>query len=500
MRSKNYVNNLIAGLIEQAVTIGAGIFLPYIILTVYGSEINGLLSSIKQIVQYLSLVDTGLAGAVIYALYKPIAAGDNYAISRVVSASRIFYNQVGSVCILFLLIIALVYPFIIKINPVGSVGTFCLTVTVGCTNIVDFFLLAKYNALCMAAQKYYYVTISRCVGTLVYMIVLIVSVISGMSIVLAMVLTLVNLPLRYILIRLIVKYNFPHISFTANPDYSAIDKRNSVFLQNISSFIATSSPIVILTMFGSLTDVSIYTVYNIIFFYITSFVGIFTNSLTAGFGDVIAKGEYQILQSTFKQYLTAFYALLIWVFSCALLLGNSFIRLYTKDVTDANYVKPVFLVMIAISNLLMGIKMPGWNMIYAAGHYKQTNKLEFSASITTVIISLIMVKILGIYGVVIGTTCGNLIYAITGHRYTIKNIVNISMKDTVVLIIRIPLIGLLVSLPFLFIKISINNFLEWFIQAIFISLWAAIIVFTVTYVFDKDGIKALYSRIKQIKG
>ena len=54
----------------------------------YGSEINGLISSINQLL-YFSLVEAGLSGAAIYALYKPLADNDYKAINGVITAAKV---------------------------------------------------------------------------------------------------------------------------------------------------------------------------------------------------------------------------------------------------------------------------------------------------------------------------------------------------------------------------------------------------------------------------
>ena len=51
----------------------AGFVTPLIMLKYYGSEVNGLVTSIGQFIVYFNLVEAGLSGAAIYALYKPLA-------------------------------------------------------------------------------------------------------------------------------------------------------------------------------------------------------------------------------------------------------------------------------------------------------------------------------------------------------------------------------------------------------------------------------------------
>ena len=74
--NKKVRKNLITGIVGLLVSIGLGILLPRLILTQYGSEINGLLTSVTNIYAYIAIVEAGVAAASCQALYKSIA--DNY--------------------------------------------------------------------------------------------------------------------------------------------------------------------------------------------------------------------------------------------------------------------------------------------------------------------------------------------------------------------------------------------------------------------------------------
>ena len=48
---------------QQFVAMVVAFFIPRILLSVYGSEINGLVVSIKQFISYFLLVEAGISGA-----------------------------------------------------------------------------------------------------------------------------------------------------------------------------------------------------------------------------------------------------------------------------------------------------------------------------------------------------------------------------------------------------------------------------------------------------
>lgn len=96
-RTKRYMYNSVAAFTAEIVTMILGFVTPRIILVTYGSELNGLTSSILQFMSYFNLVEAGFSNAAVYALYKPFADKDETAISAVVSAARRMYLRAGGI-------------------------------------------------------------------------------------------------------------------------------------------------------------------------------------------------------------------------------------------------------------------------------------------------------------------------------------------------------------------------------------------------------------------
>ena len=89
-RTKKFMRNTVASVFQQAVVIIVGLILPRVMLVCYGSEINGITSSIQQFINYFTLVEAGIGASAIFALYKPLARQDHSRISSIVTAARNF--------------------------------------------------------------------------------------------------------------------------------------------------------------------------------------------------------------------------------------------------------------------------------------------------------------------------------------------------------------------------------------------------------------------------
>ena len=92
---KNTKFNLLFGILSQVVSIILGVVLPRLFLTNYGSEINGLLSSVTQIYAYIALVEAGIGTASLQALYRTVGAKDQGGTNSILAAVNHYYKRTG---------------------------------------------------------------------------------------------------------------------------------------------------------------------------------------------------------------------------------------------------------------------------------------------------------------------------------------------------------------------------------------------------------------------
>ena len=130
MSDKRIKNNLISSLVYQVVLISISFLLPRLYLENFGSEVNGVLSNIKQIFTYMCLLEAGIGLATTQALYKRIAEKDYESASAVLAATNTYYTRTGVIYAVIVAVLALVYAFVIPTSIDSSVilHLWCLTV------------------------------------------------------------------------------------------------------------------------------------------------------------------------------------------------------------------------------------------------------------------------------------------------------------------------------------------------------------------------------------
>lgn len=98
LRVQQALKNLICNVLLQVVTAISGLILPRLYLQIYGSALNGMVSSATQFMSYLSLVEAGISAASIVGLYTPLSQKDQTAVNEILSATKQFYTRTG-ICI-----------------------------------------------------------------------------------------------------------------------------------------------------------------------------------------------------------------------------------------------------------------------------------------------------------------------------------------------------------------------------------------------------------------
>ena len=186
---------------------------------------------------------------------------------------------------------------------------------------------------------------------------------------------------------------------------------------------------VLLTFFKTLKDVSVYSLYALLFNTIDRLLRAVRDSIEFKLAHLFHqdKNSFRRMFHAFEVY---YITLAFAAFSIANYFIIPFVKLYTTGVTDTNYILPAVPILFVLINMLSAGRYPSDAMIHIAGHFKQT---QASASIETTInlvISILLVPFLGIEGALIGTVVSSLFRTLYLILYVNKNINDRSPKST----------------------------------------------------------------------
>lgn len=474
----------------------AGFITPLVMLKVYGSEINGLVSSINQFIVYFSLVEAGLSGAAIYALYKPLANNDHKAINGVVSAAKKFYTQAGYIFISLTIGLAVIYPMLVKTDAITPFNIGLLVFILGINGALEFFTLSKYRALLSADQRTYIVSLASIVQVVVNTLIIVVLANLRADIVVLRFVALLSIFSRSLILIIYVKVKYKYINYKEEPNFTALNKRWDVLYLQVLGAIQFGSPIVILTIISrDLKVVSVYAIFNMVIAGLNGILSIFVSGLSASFGDVISRRETKTLQKAYRQFELFYYSLITVVYSIAFVTIMSFIRIYTTGITDIKYDLPLVGFLFVLNGLLNNIKTPQGMLVISAGMYKETKVQTTIQGAIAVIGGIILAPFFGIVGVLVGLILSNIYRDIDLLFFIPRNVTKLPVSETAYRIIRVFMCIAIIWIPLYFTKLNPVSYVSWFINAAGVGIYALLIVVLSGLIFDRNDMKSTANRI-----
>lgn len=472
----------IFGVISQVVTLGIGIILPRLMIVGYGSEVNGLLSSIKQVFVYVSLLEAGIGTASLQALYAPIAHGDRNKTSEIMAATDRYFKRTGVLYGVAVIALAIFYPIIVH-SDIAPLVVIAVILLQGMSGVIKYFFQGKFTILLRVDGKSY---ISTNVSTIVNVaahIAQIVLILCGFNVIAVQLAYFVINLLQMIYITRYIKKHYEWLDLKAKPDYPALNQSKFVIVHQISGLIFNNTDMLILTYFCGLKTVSVYSIHNLIFGCVGTMVDTLCSSVEFILGQAFNSDRERFLrlQETYETY---YLAVSFAVFTICLIMFPSFIAIYSYGIEDANYVDPWLPYLFLTINVLMYARRTSSQIINFSGHFKQTQFRSIIESAINLSVSLVLVNWIGMYGVLVGTIVALLYRTNDVILYANRKIMKRSplktyrrwIQNTILMVVFATVIP--GFLP------SIDNYLTWILNSMWVSIVCFVGYLLVDTIFD----------------
>lgn len=427
-RRKKLKLNTLTSVIYEIVLILSGFVVPKLILSHFRSDINGLVSSITQFLSFISLAQLGVGAVVQSAFYKPIVENNSIDISKVFKSSERFFNKVALLLLIYVAVLIIIFPKI-DAHQYDFGFTTALILAIAINVFSQYYIDITYRLFINAVQLGFIGFTIGIITNVLNIISCVILIKLHQSIVLVKFVTSIIFLAQPLIIKAYVdkNYNIDHrIILTSEP----IQQKWNGLYQHIANVIFENTDVVVLTIFSTFKDVSIYTVYHLVTNGLKLGVSSFTEGTKSLMGDMLAKDERKQLRDFFGKYTWGinFISILIFI-TCGLVIAP-FEMLYTHGVTDANYWRPFFGILLSVAMALYSIRLPYTQIIFSAGHFKETQNASIIEAIVNLGVSILLVYKFGLIGVAIGTIVALLYRTIYCMWYLSKNILYISLKSS----------------------------------------------------------------------
>lgn len=485
--------NSISPLIYQVTTIICGFILPRLILSHFGTEINGLVNSISQFLGVISFLELGVGAVVQSSLYKPLADNDNINVSKVIASADKFFRKLGYILAIYIIVMLFYYPYLVK-QSFGFMFTATLILAISIRSFAQYFFGIVNRLFLVADQKAYIQYVAQTIAIIINTIACYTLITVDCSVQIVYGMTSLIFFLQPYAIHLYIKKYYA-LDRKIHYDVEPIKQKWNGVAQHVAAVILSGSDTVVLTIFSTLVNVSIYAIYFLPMSGARLVIMSMISGIEALIGNLWAKQDLRELRKVFAWTEWLIHTGTTLIFTLTAVLIVPFVQVYTHGVSDANYIQPLFGILLVAANSGHCLRLPYNIMILAAGHYKQTQHNYIIAAVMNIVISIIGVKQFGLIGVTLGTLAAMVYQTVWMAWYNSKNFIQWPMrkffKQMVVNAVSAASIFIVTG----YFTLTGVSYLEWIVLAIKVTACGIFVALLVNYIFYKEFVLKIADKL-----
>lgn len=419
-RTKNAVKNIIFGILLKIFQIIIPFLMRTALIYTLGVEYLGLNSLFTSILQVLNLAELGVGSAMVFSMYKPIAEDDSKTICALMKLYKKYYRIIGWVVLIAGIIVCPFVPYLIKGDLPGELNVYILYIINLLATVFSYWLFAYKNSLLQAFQRIDTISkVTMFVNTIQYTLQFIVLFLLK-NYYCYIILTLLGQIMVNIITSIVVSKMYPEYKAIGNLEKSKIKGINrrvkDLFTSRIGGLIVNSADSIVISAFLGLTMLAVYQNYYYILTAIITLVAVIFSSCTAGIGNSIIteteeKNYKDLKKITFIVgwiagictccFLNLFQPFMTWWVGSDLLLDYSCVICLC-----------IYFWVYEINTLLITYKD-------AAGIWHKDRFRPLITAITNLTLNLILVRYIGIYGVILSTVISTVVVGLPWLLYNL---------------------------------------------------------------------------------
>lgn len=448
MRTKKSAINIATALISQFIIVLLGFISRRIMIDSIGVEYLGINGLMNNILTLLSLAESGVGTAMVYALYKPLADNDIPKIKALMN----FYKNTYRLLAMFTAILGVsILPFLdffMKDNTVENASIIYLMFLF--SSVVSYLYSYKVS-MNNADQNKYLSTIFNTITQILVLIIKVFILYLTENYILFLSIDIGSTLIKNIIFSRIMDKRYPYLKEKSNDKLDDKTRESlyinikSLFWGKIGYILSVSSDNLVISSMISVKTVGLYSNYTTLTSSVSGFVGVFMSSISASIGNLMAKESKDKVYEIYK--ISSFINFWLYGFSsiCLFCLAEPFIAIWLGE----EYImgKGV-LILIVLNFLIGGFMAPIDSIKSAAGLYNPDSYIPIVAAIVNLILSVILVKYLGLSGVFIGTIVSTLLFSfwikpMLVYKYIFKKNLLEYFIDVILKLFAVTICGLL---------------------------------------------------------
>ena len=428
-RTKNALRNTKYSLIAKIIHLILGFASRTVFIYVLGSSYLGINGLYSEILSVLSFADLGFGTAMTFAMYSPVARKDYQQTVRLLDFYRKVYRVVALIILLLGLAILPFLQYLVKGADMLSVFDLRLYFVLFLLNTVfSYFVTYKYSYINALQQNWLITRINMILNSLTVIVQMITILLFKSFLFYLLTQTVLLLGSRLIIAGYLDK-KYPIL--TEKPETPLNTEERRTILHEVRGLAVHkfSSVAVHQTdniLISSLTELGVLAVgfvsnYNLLINAVLGFVAQIFDSITSGFGNLVASSSRENFRKVF--IVANFINFWIYGFCCIafFILIPPFITLW---IGSDKLIDSVSFFLIIINCYLQGQCTVFNNARNAVGDFNKDKWWALVQALVNLIVSVICARKIGLVGIYIGTVASRMIYVIFRPYSTYKIMFN----------------------------------------------------------------------------
>lgn len=495
MNKSKFLKNMVFGFGGQFIIIILGIIIPRIMITSYGSDVNGLTSTVTQIFTYMALLEAGIGQAARNAMYKPITENNRKDFSYVVSVAQTYFRRITVYYGIGVIILSFIVPFIVK-SQVPFYTIFLVVFFEGMSGVISFYFIQTQTIILTAEGRHYINSGVNVINKALSYVVKIVMAMLGINIAALQFAFFIITIGKVFFYRYYFRKNYNWIDYKAAPKSAKLVDRNSYIITEIAWTLFSSTDMIVLSTFVSTQMSSVYAVYNMVF----SNLNVLLNAVYSGLSYMLGQSFHEDLNRYGKlhdMFTSVFLGSMTTLMCIAYILMIPFVRLYTRGVTDINYIYNSLPTMFALVQILSWSRYVSGNLTGLAGYAKQVSKISLIEALMNIILSIALVHSMGIVGVLMATVAALPLKVIYCVFLTEKKILHRSLRKTILILGVNYLMFAATVVANKFLVLNINDFLDFIVYGLIVSLVCGLVGISLNVLVNRDCVNIAVLLLKE---
>lgn len=409
-RTKNAIRNIFFGTLNKFVSLVLPFLTRTLVLYWLGAEYLGIGTLYSSILNFLSLTELGFGAAVVYMMYKPIAENDTNTICALLNFYKKMYRLIGIIVLGVGLIVVPFVSYLMNGEAPDGLNIYLLYCIYLFKSVISYFFYGYKESLLIAHQR---TDVSSNVHSLLSFVVLVLQIVVLYFVrdfYVYSIIPIVGTILANGLIAVITSKRYPEYVPKGELDKSFTEgfwkKISGLFGSKLNATVIHSADAIVISAFLGLTITSKYGNYYYLMNTVCAFVSMIFSSMTAGIGNKIVTESIDENYKLFKNLSFVNAWLTIWFGAAFFCLYEPFMKIWVGEEMQLGIEFVIFIVcyyfMYQIQKTILTFKD-------AVGLWDKDQVRPYVSMSVNLLMNFILVRFMGIYGVVLSTIIAYLI-------------------------------------------------------------------------------------------